>query len=56
MGADDVEVGLRDDAHSEIVEGAGEEAGKGGGEGHAAISASDADANLFPRRLVISPK
>ena len=34
MGPDNVEVGLRDDPHTQLVKAAGQEAGKGGDKGH----------------------
>ena len=46
MGPGDVDVGLGDDAHAEVVEGAGPEAGEGRGEGDGAVTASKADGNL----------
>ncbi len=47
VGSTDVEVGLRDDAHAEVVEGTGQEAGEGGCEGHSSIATRKSDANLF---------
>ena len=46
-----VEVGAGDDAHAEVVEGAGEEAGEGGDEGHGAASAGQSDANLISENI-----
>lgn len=44
--ADDVKVGLRDDAHAEVIERAGEEASERGSESHGSVATSDADADL----------
>ena len=55
VGSNNIKVGLRDDSHAEVVEGAGEEASKCGGKSNTAVSASDSNANLIKRLLIISP-
>jgi len=47
VGSGHVQVGLADDAHAEVVKGAGEEAGEGGGEGHRAVTAGHTNTNLY---------
>ena len=43
MGADDIDVGLGDDAHPEVVKGSRQKGRKGRDKGHATVAASHAD-------------
>ena len=46
VGSGDVDVGLGDDAHPQVVEGSGDEAGERGDEHHGTVAAGGADADL----------
>ncbi len=46
VGSTDVEVSLRDDAHAEVVESTGQEAGEGRREGDSSVATRKSDANL----------